>query len=249
MTAGGQREEHDGLTLKKGRTNIATKVNAGLDARAHRGDRHRGARRSASTRWRRRRPRAASSPPRDFEGDVAKREGMGALAGVDEITMVCVPDLMALAGGDDTKLRDQQGKLIAHCEMAGDRMAILDAPPDLIPQDIHEWRNKTAGYDSKYATLYWPWLEVMDPLTSRPLMVPPSGHVAGVWARTDNTRGVHKAPANEVVLGVNGLAFQITHEEQGALNQSGINCIRSFPAAASASGARARCRATPSGAT
>ena len=167
--------------------------------------------------------------PRDFEGDVAKREGMGALAGVDEITMVCVPDLMALADGDDTKLRDQQGKLIAHCEMAGDRMAILDAPPDMIPQDVHEWRMKTAGYDSKYATLYWPWLEVMDPLTNRPLMVPPSGHVAGVWARTDNTRGVHKAPANEVVLGVNGLAFQITHEEQGALNQSGINCIRSFP--------------------
>ena len=61
------------------------------------------------------------------------------------------------------------------------------------------------------------------------MMVPPSGHVAGVWARTDDTRGVHKAPANEVVLGVNGLAFQITHEEQGALNQSGINCIRSFP--------------------
>ena len=53
--------------------------------------------------------------------------------------------------------------------------------------------------------------------------------MAGVWARTDATRGVHKAPANEVVLGVNGLAFQITHDEQGALNQSGINCIRSFP--------------------
>jgi phage tail sheath protein FI len=108
-------------------------------------------------------------------------------------------------------------------------MAILDAPADMIPQDIHEWRNKTAGYDSKYATLYWPWLEVMDPLTNRPLMVPPSGHMAGVWARTDSTRGVHKAPANEVVLGVNGLAFQVTHSEQGTLNQNGINCIRAFP--------------------
>ncbi len=228
VTAGGTREEHDGLTLKKGRTNIATKVNA---ASAIVRIEETGTEAPAIGKYTLTAPSAPGREltARDFEGDVARREGMGALAGVDEITMVCVPDLMALAAGDDTKLRDQQGKLIAHCEMAGDRMAILDAPPDLIPQDIHEWRNKTAGYDSKYATLYWPWLEVMDPLTSRPLLVPPSGHVAGVWARTDNTRGVHKAPANEVVLGVNGLAFQITHEEQGALNQSGINCIRSFP--------------------
>jgi uncharacterized protein len=113
--------------------------------------------------------------------------------------------------------------------MAGDRMAILDAPPDLIPQDILEWRQNTAGYDSKFATLYWPWLEVMDPLTSRPIMVPPSGHMAGIWARTDSTRGVHKAPANEVVLGAIGLAFNTTHSEQGGLNQIGINCIRAFP--------------------
>jgi hypothetical protein len=60
-------------------------------------------------------------------------------------------------------------------------------------------------------------------------MVPPSGHVAGVWARTDGSRGVHKAPANEVVLGANGLGMQVTHEEQGGLNQKGINCIRAFP--------------------
>ena len=229
VTAGSAREEHDGLTLKKGRTNIATKVNAA--STLVRIEELAGTETPAIGKYTLQAPSSPSRAltPRDFEGDVAKREGVGALAGVDEITMVCVPDLMALVNGDDTRLRDQQGKLIAHCELAGDRMAILDAPADLIPQDVHEWRNKTAGYDSKYATLYWPWLEVMDPLTSRPLMVPPSGHVAGVWARTDNTRGVHKAPANEVVLGVNGLAFQITHAEQGALNQSGINCIRSFP--------------------
>ena len=53
----------------------------------------------------------------------------------------------------------------------------------------------SAGYDSKFATLYYPWLEVMDPITKRPLLVPPSGHVAGVWCRSDGTRGVHKAPA------------------------------------------------------
>ena len=145
--------------------------------------------------------------------------------------MVVMPDLMTLAngGGDDAQIRDLQGKMIAHCENMGDRIAILDAPPNLIPQDILEWRMNTAGYDSKFATLYYPWIEVVDPLTNPPMMVPPSGHMAGIWARTDSTRGVHKAPANEVVLGANGLGFQITQAEQGALNQVGINCIRSFP--------------------
>ena len=119
--------------------------------------------------------------------------------------------------------------MIAHCENAGDRMAILDAPPDMLPQDILEWRMDTAGYDSKFATLYYPWIEVMDPLTNQPLMVPPSGHVAGVWARTDGTRGVHKAPANEVVLGANGLASRSRTTSRAASTPVGINCIRAFP--------------------
>jgi phage tail sheath protein FI len=229
------KEEFDGLTLKKGRQNIATKVNAqskliGIEDL------------SASLPEAQRAPAAgsytlstpAAAPEKveasDFEGDVAKRKGMGGLAAVDEVTMVCMPDIMTLAdGGTDVQMRDLQGKMIAHCEMAGDRMAILDAPPDMLPQDILEWRMNTAGYDSKFATLYYPWLEVMNPLTNQPLLVPPSGHVAGVWCRTDTTRGVHKAPANEVTLGVNGLGFQVTHAEQGGLNKVGINCIRSFP--------------------
>jgi phage tail sheath protein FI len=107
-------------------------------------------------------------------------------------------------------------------------MCILDTPPDLIPQDVLEWRKDTAGYDSKMAALYWPWLEVIDPLSKRPIMVPPSGHVAGLWARTDDTRGVPKAPANEVVMGATSLAFQLTSVEQGELNRLGINCIRAF---------------------
>jgi hypothetical protein len=166
----------------------------------------------------------------EFEGDVARREGMGSLSAIDEVTMVCCPDLMTLAAdGGDTQVRDVQGKMIAHCEGQKDRIAILDPPPGLLPQEVLEWRMNTAGYDSKFATLYYPWLEVVDPLTRQPMMVPPSGHMAGIWARTDSTRGVHKAPANEVVLGVNGLGFQVTHEEQGGLNRSGINCVRSFP--------------------
>ena len=85
---------------------------------------------------------------------MARRQGMGGLAAVDEMTMVVMPDIMSL--GDDTQIRDLQGKMIAHCENAGDRMAILDCPPDMLPQDILEWRMNTAGYDSKFAALYYP---------------------------------------------------------------------------------------------
>jgi uncharacterized protein len=230
-TAG--KEDYEGLTLKKGRQNLATKVNsaskfvkiteaAGLpDARPAAGTYTLSAPSSS----------ADDISAGDFEGDVARRKGMGGLAAVDEITMVCMPDAMTLANGNggDTQLRDLQGKMIAHCEGAGDRMAILDAPPNLLPQEILEWRMNTAGYDSKFATLYYPWIEVMDPLSNQPMLVPPSGHVAGVWCRTDASRGVHKAPANEVVMGVNGLGFQVTQGEQGGLNKVGINCIRSFP--------------------
>jgi uncharacterized protein len=229
------KEEYEGLTLKKGRTNIATKVNAQSklikieDTGASLPEAQRA---PAAGTYTLSTPSVAPEKVEagDFEGDVARRKGMGGLAAVDEITMVCMPDIMTLAGeGDDVQVRDLQGKMIAHCELAGDRMAIIDAPPDLLPQEVLEWRMNTAGYDSKFAALYYPWLEVMNPLTNQPMLVPPSGHVAGIWCRTDSTRGVHKAPANEVALGVNGLAFQVTHAEQGGLNKVGINCIRSFP--------------------
>jgi phage tail sheath protein FI len=234
IDAGSAHEEFEGLTLKKGRNNLATKVNAQskLIKIEETG---------ASLPEAQRIPAAGSytlsTPPAapakvdasDFEGDVAERRGMGSFAAVDEITMVCMPDLMTLSSnGDGAHLRDLQGKMIAHCENMGDRMAILDAPAGLRAQDVLEWRMNVAGYDSKMAALYYPWIEVMDPRTNMPMLVPPSGHVAGVWARTDSRRGVHKAPANEVVMGANGLGFQVTQAEQGALNQVGINCIRAF---------------------
>ena len=236
VTAGADSEEHTGLTMKKGRTNLATKVNSAskLIKIEETGASLPDAQRVPATGT-----FSLSAPsidptkvkPTHFEGDVARRRGMGGLAAVDEITMVVMPDIMGLAGddGDDVQVRDLQGKMISHCENAGDRMAILDCPPDMLPQEILEWRMNTAGYDSKFATLYYPWIEVMDPLTNKPMMVPPSGHVAGLWCRVDGTRGVHKAPANEVVMGANGLGFQITQAEQGGLNKVGINCIRAFP--------------------
>jgi phage tail sheath protein FI len=88
---------------------------------------------------------------------------------------------------------------------------------------------ETAGYDSSYAALYYPWIQVMDPITNRPMNIPPSGHMAGIWARNDTTRGVHKAPANEVVQGAIGLAYGTTKGEQDTLNPVGVNCIRAFP--------------------
>jgi hypothetical protein len=236
VNAGDQTEVHEGLTLnKKVKSYLVTKVNAAsklIKLEETGASLPEDMRIPASGKYSLAIPAVpvGEVKPTEFEGDVAKREGIGGLAAIDEITMVCVPDLMTLAqNGSDVHLRDLQGKMIAHCENMGDRMAILDAPPNLLPQDILEWRMNTAGYDSKFATLYYPWLEVMDPLTNQPMYVPPSGHVAGVWCRTDATRGVHKAPANEVVLGVNGLGFQVTQEEQGGLNKVGINCIRSFP--------------------
>ena len=99
--------------------------------------------------------------------------------------MLVMPDVMTLLhNGDDAIVRDLQGKMIAHCEGARDRMAILDAPPGLLPQDVLEWRMNLAGYSSKFAALYYPWVEVMNPLSKQPMLVPPSGHIAGVWART-----------------------------------------------------------------
>jgi phage tail sheath protein FI len=231
IDAGSEHEEYEGVSLKKGRTNVATKVNAAskLVKIEDTGAATPETKLAAGT-------YTLSAPsvsvdevtPAQFEGDVSKRQGMGGLAPVDEVTMVVMPDIMNL-NGDGAHLRDLQGKMIAHCENLGDRMAILDAPADLMPQDVLEWRMNIAGYDSKMAALYYPWIEVMNPLTNRPMLVPPSGHVAGVWARVDSTRGVHKAPANEVIMGVNGLGFQVTHAEQGGLNQVGINCIRAFP--------------------
>jgi hypothetical protein len=169
----------------------------------------------------------ATISPDQVQGNVDSRTGLDGLGAVDEITMLCIPDLMSPALTDDQR-KDLQGKMVAHCDLAKDRMAILDAPLEMGPQDILAWRSDM-GWTSKFATLYYPWIEVMDPIDNQPIMVPPSGHVAGVWARTDATRGVHKAPANEVVMGANGLSFQVTGDEQGQMNQDGINCIRSFP--------------------
>ncbi|GAA1532022.1 phage tail sheath family protein [Nocardioides humi] len=168
----------------------------------------------------------------DYIGDVAQRTGFGGLEAVDEITMVAAPDLAAaLEQGaiDLDTFKAVQLGMIAHCELMGDRVAILDTPPGLNAQGVHDWRVNQAGFDSKFATMYWPWVEVFDPTAGSNRFIPPSGHMAGIWARNDDSRGVHKAPANEVVRGALRLQTTITKAEHDLLNPVGINCVRSFP--------------------
>jgi uncharacterized protein len=173
-----------------------------------------------------------------FIGDASERSGIEGLEVADDVTMVCAPDLYsAFPLGPDAsdqekkdaldKIKAVQLAMIAHSERMGDRMAILDAPPNLKPQEVKKWRERDSNFDSKYAALYYPWLTVDGP-DGQPIEVPPCGHIAGIYARSDNERGVHKAPANEVVRGALSAQVQITKGEQDVLNPSGINCIRSF---------------------
>ncbi|MDX3575433.1 phage tail sheath family protein [Streptomyces sp. FL07-04A] len=174
----------------------------------------------------------AEISPQEYIGDAAARTGFGGLEAVDEVTMVAVPDLMAAYEQgliDAEGVKGVQLAMITHCELMGDRMAVLDPLPELTPQQVSRWRQEEAGYDSKYAALYYPWIKAFDPASGKNRLMPPSGHVVGVWSRNDGERGVHKAPANEVVRGALDLAVNVTKGEQDLLNPIGVNCIRAFP--------------------
>lgn len=161
------------------------------------------------------------------------RKGISALEEKDDVNLICAPDLMTLwdqDGGPDLVLTVQK-LMIEHCERTQFRFAILDAPPGKDPDGIKDWR-LAAGFDPQHGhgALYYPWLKIDDPLNpGRRISIPPSGHIAGIYGRSDAQRGVHKAPANETVAGVIDLDFNVTKGEQGMLNPLGINCIRQFP--------------------
>jgi|FLYN01.1.fsa_nt_gi phage tail sheath protein FI len=170
---------------------------------------------------------------KDYQGSVAERRGIGGLEALEDVTMICVPDLMASyqAGEIDLKgVQAVQQMVIDFCEHVKYCFAILDTPPGLLPQQAKEWR-LAVNYDTSRAALYYPWIEIADQTgaNGRTRTVPPSGHIAGIYARTDETRGVHKAPANEVVRGALGLEIQITKGEHDELNPIGVNAIRAFP--------------------
>lgn len=228
-------EVFDNVTMGKGPNNVATKVRAEsqlVSVQEARGAVARPARGAFSLSGGTLPVRLAEVAPSDYIGDAADRTGFAGLEAVEEVTMLLVPDLMSALQRELIDLdgvKAVQLAMIAHCELMANRVAILDTPPGLNAQQVKAWRNDVTGYDSKYAAMYWPWVKVMDPVQGKGKFVPPGGSVAGIWARNDDTRGVHKAPANEVARGVMALELNITKGEHDQLNPDGINCIRSFP--------------------
>ena len=186
-------------------------------------------------------PRTPDRFSTDFEGVRDDRTGVRGLFEIDEITMVACPDLMRAYESELMNLDQVHGimeLMISMCEGAntGDipnppnRMVVLDSPPDCSkPQQVVEWLNRF-NRRSMFAALYYPWIKVANPRDrGNPISVPPCGHMMGVWGRNDETRGVYKAPANEVPRGVLGLDYDVNFREQELLNPIGINCIRRFP--------------------
>jgi Bacteriophage tail sheath protein len=159
-----------------------------------------------------------------------KATGLAALGEVDDIAIVALPDSGDL-GNLDSSLTAVDA-LIIHAETLRYRIAVVDPPPHCSMTQIRSFRGQ---FDSEYAALYHPWIEILDP-TERPaqgapprrLTLPPSGFVAGIYARTDILRGVYKAPANEVVNGLTKFEININKPRQDVLNPEGINALRFF---------------------
>lgn len=149
-----------------------------------------------------------------------------ALRVVDDVNFIAVPDRPAAAAQVDTV----QQALISHCELQADRFAILDTDPGSAPFGANSIEQKRRKLDSTrgYAGLYGPWLRVTPVNDGPPILVPPSGHVAGIFARSDAVRGVHKAPANEIVNGALGVERRISLTDQGQLNLQGVNIVQVF---------------------
>jgi phage tail sheath protein FI len=167
---------------------------------------------------------------------------LDALRDIDDVNLVCIPD----AASHPARLVIQQA-MINHCLALKGRFAILDSELGAPPSGSStsgtpsvEQHRQFVQSENGFAALYYPWLEVVEPipptslrpLTPRRMFVPPSGHVAGVFARTDEERGVHKAPANVPVRGVLGLERKLSDGQHGPLNLQGINVLRIFPGTA-----------------
>jgi phage tail sheath protein FI len=151
------------------------------------------------------------------DGGSGARTGIQALEDITDISICVVPGIWSST---------VQSALITHCESLRYRFGILDPQDGLSIEKIQEFR---APLDTKYAALYYPWIEVRDPSVSRNVQIAPSAHLAGIYARVDIERGVHKAPANEVLLSINKIAQDVTKREQDVLNPVNINALRFFP--------------------
>jgi phage tail sheath protein FI len=167
--------------------------------------------------------------PIDFagnDGGPGNRTGIAALIDAQHISIIAAPGIT-----------DQftQSTLITQCENLKYRFAILDpAPPLSAATGIQDIQNQRDLYDTKYAAIYYPRVIVTDPLTNTELTIPPSGHMAGIYAQTDAARGVWKAPANIVINGIDKLETKLSKGDQDILNPepNNINALRDFTAQA-----------------
>jgi uncharacterized protein len=184
------------------------------------------------------------SKGKSLTGTGRSKQGIDLLQEIDEIAMVAAPGYTGPGPYE---------QLITHAETMKDRVAILDPPCDLTDvtalTKVATADGGSSGSDTAAggsasqqasglrprtslrgdACIYCPCIKVMDPLGEELVTIPPSGHIAGIWARNDGTTGVHKAPANEVVRGALGLQVTLTDADQGPLHTAGINVLRRFP--------------------
>lgn len=152
------------------------------------------------------------------DGAPDARTGLTAFQTISDVSIMAIPGITD---------KSVQSALVSHCENMGNRFAILDMPQqDKEVSNLQEFRENV---DSSYAAMYHPWLQCYDSLAKRNVFLPPSGAMAGIYGRTDNTRGVHKAPANEIVRNCTGLSVSYNEAEQAKLNPKGINLIRALP--------------------
>src|SRR3954451_3199225 len=174
-------------------------------------------------------PAVAADPPDiDAVATSAVTAALDGFKAIDEIALVAVPGATSDAA---------QNAVLDHCqnEHLQDRFAVLDGRrTEVATREAIQGGTK----DSSYGAIYPPWLRVYDPLSNDLLSVPPSGHVCGVFARVDTERGVHKAPANEVVRGALDVATPVSREDQAGLNPEDVNVIRRFGGNVTVFGAR-----------
>lgn len=155
--------------------------------------------------------------------------GLAALGERDDIAIVACPDTVTL---DAAAQPLAVSNLLGHCEQFRYRFAIVDPPRGSSISDVRAFRSQ---FDSNYGALYYPWIRILDPTVKNDpgappatLDLPPSGVSAGIYARSDIERGVHKAPADQVVRGITKLVYNVTDERQSVLNVEGINALRFF---------------------
>ncbi len=175
--------------------------------------------------------------PDDFAGTATnvddpldKATGLEALAEVEDISIVAMPDSGDLGGAEISRVAAQ--KLVTHATDMKYRIAVIDGP---VGSSLNQIRNFRGQFDSKYAAIYYPWIKVFDPnerfsqgTPPRQLVLPPSGFVTGIYARNDITRGVHKAPANEIIRGLTQFEVNINKPRNEVINPEGINALRYF---------------------